>query len=221
MVRNSLQRLVPDLFIRHTDSGKTWTPQTGSGDYVASSADGTKLVAAGYGGFVSTSIDSGKTWTPQTIIGGKDWTGVACSSDGTKIVAVAGYSDYVYTSPDSGKTWVPQTGAGKKNWSAVVCSSDCSRILAVTDSLYTSMDSGVTWAQQTVSGVSGAFSVASSSDGTKLVAALGGGYIYTATASTVLTSGSISGSQYAAVELQYVGNGQFMPLNSIGAITTH
>ena len=203
-----------------TDSGHTWNLQSGSGNYVASSADGTKLVAASFGGFVSTSTDSGHTWTQQTALGGQDWTGVACSSDGTKIVAVAGYIGYLYTSADSGTTWVPQTGAGKRNWSAVVCSSDCSRILAVSDSLLTSLDSGVTWAQQSI-GVTGIFAVASSADGTKLVAALEGGNIYTAVASSVLTSGSISGSQYAAVELQHIGNGQFIPLSSIGAITTH
>ena len=62
---------------------------------VASSADGTKLVAAaaGPGGMegagIYTSVDSGVTW----IRGGNNytyWTSVASSADGTKLVAAAG-----------------------------------------------------------------------------------------------------------------------------------
>ena len=34
----------------------------------------------------------------------------------------------------------------------------------------------------------------------------------------VLTTNGISGSQGSAVELQYLGNGQFMPVSSTGVI---
>jgi hypothetical protein len=54
---------------------------------VASSADGTKLVAAVGGGQIYTSVDSGATWTaadaPST-----NWQSVASSADGSKMVAV-------------------------------------------------------------------------------------------------------------------------------------
>jgi len=82
---------------------------------VASSADGTKLVAVSsgpaaqwngldpVGGYIYTSGDSGVTWT-QT--GSKQaWTSVASSADGTKLVAVASLG-HIYTSGDSGVTWV-------------------------------------------------------------------------------------------------------------------
>jgi photosystem II stability/assembly factor-like uncharacterized protein len=61
---------------------------------VASSADGTKLVAVALTGYIYTSADSGATWT-QT--GAQElWNSVASSADGTKLVAVA-YGDYIYT----------------------------------------------------------------------------------------------------------------------------
>ena len=128
---------------------------------VASSADGTKLVAVSNGninynninnlGYIYTSTDSGVTWKqtgPQT-----NWTSVASSADGTKLVAAAmAYTvDGHEASSDD-----PLVGGG----------------------LYTSSDSGATW---TLTGSSANIlspdwsqgvwhSVASSADGTKLVA---------------------------------------------------
>jgi len=51
----------------------------------------------------------------------------------------------------------------------------------------------------------------------------GSGQIYTAqaaaqTTSMVGTNGYISGGQGTAVELQYIGNNQFMPVSSAGTI---
>jgi hypothetical protein len=58
--------------------------------YVASSADGTKLVAAACGGYLYTSGDSGATWMQTgTSLGAQNWASVASSSNGTKLVAVA------------------------------------------------------------------------------------------------------------------------------------
>jgi hypothetical protein len=77
-----------------------WTP-TGAPRQpwgtVASSADGVKLVAAGYhigdpydyGTGIYTSEDSGVTWT-QTGTPVSFWSQVASSADGTKLVAVGG-----------------------------------------------------------------------------------------------------------------------------------
>src|SRR6266536_810154 len=65
---------------------------------VASSADGTKLVAAARefldscgiysDGLIYTSPDSGATWT-QTSAPTNSWQSVASSADGTKLVAAA------------------------------------------------------------------------------------------------------------------------------------
>jgi photosystem II stability/assembly factor-like uncharacterized protein len=62
---------------------------------VASSADGTKLVAAVIGGYIYTSWDSGATWTQRGS--SQDWQSVASSADGTKLVAVSWYGG-IYTS---------------------------------------------------------------------------------------------------------------------------
>jgi hypothetical protein len=91
---------------------------------VASSADGTKLVAVStnldpatlklVGGNIYTSSDSGAIWTQTGTT--QHWNSVASSSDGTKLVAVSGdllfplkiVGGYIYTSSDSGATWTPR-----------------------------------------------------------------------------------------------------------------
>ena len=91
------------------DSGAAWT-QTGPDVgwmSVASSADGSKLVAAGAGAFTDPdgisgysddylymSTDSGVTWNQTAIQDG--WRAVASSADGTKLVAAV-YFGYIYT----------------------------------------------------------------------------------------------------------------------------
>jgi photosystem II stability/assembly factor-like uncharacterized protein len=62
---------------------------------VASSADGTRLVAVVIGGYIYTSWDSGATWTQRGS--SQSWQSVASSADGTKLVAV-GWNSYIYTS---------------------------------------------------------------------------------------------------------------------------
>ena len=86
---------------------------------LASSADGTRLVAAAntksYGSGVPAPIyvstNAGATWI-QTGTPSNNWSSVACSADGIKLVAVAslcqpgGRGDgLIYTSPDAGASW--------------------------------------------------------------------------------------------------------------------
>ncbi len=67
---------------------------------VASSADGTKLVAVVQNGQIYTSTDSGFTWTPRDS--DRNWKSVASSSDGTKLVAgVDGGPIYTFPGPTS------------------------------------------------------------------------------------------------------------------------
>ncbi len=77
-------------------AGWVWTPRESARYWrgVASSSDGTKLVATESGGRIYTSTDSGVSWTPSESA--RDWYSVASSSDGTKLVAVA-YGDQIYT----------------------------------------------------------------------------------------------------------------------------
>ena len=65
-------------------------------------------------------------------------------------------------------------------------------------------------------------SVASSADGSKLVAVANNGQIYTSHPnSTPGTAGSVTGGQSTAVELQYIGNNQFLPLSHEGTILSY
>jgi len=104
---------------------------------VASSSDGTKLVALAAGtcntdpGYIYISADSGATWTQTGTQQG--WMSVASSSDGTKLVAAADgpcWQDpgYIYISADSGATWT-QTGT-QQWWSSVASSADGTKLVA-------------------------------------------------------------------------------------------
>jgi photosystem II stability/assembly factor-like uncharacterized protein len=160
---------------------QTWT-QTGSPsnywESVASSADGTKLVAAVYGGGIYTSTNSGITWalTSAPSDGQIDsaWYSVASSADGTKLVAVAYYGNPIYVSTNSGMDWA--TNGPVESWQSVACSADGNKLVAVVGPygpIFTSTNCGTTWAQATNVPNEGWVSVASSADGTKLVAAAG------------------------------------------------
>ena len=102
-----------------TDSGATWILQSNAPDAlwhsVASTADGSKLVATVYRGAIYASTNAGVNWTQidQAYSGG--WGTVVSSADGNKLAAaynfpiltptnVQNYSQ-VYFSSDSGATW--------------------------------------------------------------------------------------------------------------------
>ena len=110
-----------------------------------------------------------------------------------------------------------------RNWASVASSADGSKLAAVENGgrIYISTDSGVTWTAHD-SNRSWA-SVTSSADGTKLVAAVNGGQIYTSVPTSVSsttsgTAGYLLGNQNSAIELQYLGNGQFLPISYVGNI---
>ena len=212
--------------------GASWTPQTvglpGSAAWtsLASSSDGTKLAAAGGNG-IYVSSNSGTSWSASS---GGSWSAIASSTDGTKLVA-AQSSGGIYTSINSGGSWLLQTSGlpASAAWSSVSSSSDGSKLAAVINGggIYTSSNFGVTWAQQTNAPVVSWNAIAASADGTKLAAAInntlttGGIYVSVASllsATTVGTTGYLIGGQGSAVELQYIGNSQFMPVSFAGSI---
>jgi hypothetical protein len=89
--------------------------------------------------------------------------------------------------------------------------------------IYSSVNSGITWTLQNGTTNRLWSCIASSADGSKLAAGIYPGGIYYAQASTQTTTttgtnGVISGAQGSAVELQYIGNNQFMPVSSAGVI---
>ncbi len=143
---------------------------------IASSADGTKLVAVVLGDLIYTSTNSGATWTDEKGSVIQDWNAVASSADGTKLVAVAN-NGHIYTSPDSGATWVMRDSS--REWRCVASSADGTKLVAGVENgqLFTSTDSGQTWTPRESTRVW--LGVASSDDGTRLVAAAMNDHVYT------------------------------------------
>jgi len=159
---------------------------------LASSADGMRLVAAGWGpggieadpGPIYTSTNGGNSWTGVAPIFGAsgwweplmNWRSVASSADGTTLFAVGeapgddGFSVPVFLSTNAGATWEE---AGTNNldssWSWVAASADGNKVVAFASyppGMYLSTNSGATW---TLMSVTNAFFGAWSADGTTLV----------------------------------------------------
>ncbi|MFZ0829393.1 MAG: hypothetical protein WAO02_18440 [Verrucomicrobiia bacterium] len=171
----------------YTNNGLTWNITSApayiqSWQSIASSSNGMNLVAsssvAPNTGRIYTSTDAGNTWnlTPPIFL---QWNGVACSADGTKLVATP-YTNSIYTSPDAGATWTtnalpisPSAYSGY-SWS-VASSADGTKLVTggispSVRSIFTSSDSGTTWVSNNAP--NGAwYSVAASADGTILAAA--------------------------------------------------
>ncbi len=174
---------------------------------IASSADGSKLVAVGNQTWFST--NSGMNWTQSTSSGGS--YAVASSADGTKMVSVS-CPGGIYTSTNFGASW-KNTIAPTMNWGAVASSADGTKLVAATDGgynttinggIYTSSDSGNSWTKQTAAPTSNYpqgtipnwLGVASSADGTKLAAASDNGGILNGIGVGICTSAN-SGATWA------------------------
>lgn len=139
-----------------TDSGETWilreTNSNLSLTSVASSSDGSKLLAGGITGYLYTSSDSGLSWTPRMTDGARNWMDVATSSDGTKLIA--GEQNGIYVSSDSGASWSLRLAGTNGSWNAVASSADGNILLAHGRSnglyqLFASYDSGISWVPRT------------------------------------------------------------------------
>ena len=150
-------------------------------------------------------------------------TGLVISADGTKLVACVSPGG-IYTSANSGATWGNST-APWINWNCLAASADCTRLAAGISNgvIYISANFGASWSALTGSSNTVWSALATSADGSKLAggvnATSGGIYYSTAgTQSTTSTNGFLTGSQGSAVELQYIGNNQFMPVSSVGTI---
>lgn len=207
------------------DSGVTWNVQNSAPSTswfsVASSANGSNLVAVVAGGGIYT--NSGSTWA-ATSAPSKNWVSVASSADGTKLAAVE-TSGGIYTSVNAGSTWNQQTNAPSKTWSAIASSADGSKLVSASQNggIYNSINYGVLWSQQPGTTNKLWNCITTSADGGKLAAGVFGGGIYYNQVSlqgstTTGTNGILSGVQGSAVELQYIGNNQFMPVSSSGLI---
>jgi hypothetical protein len=222
----------PSVIYTSSDSGNTWTSNnvaaaSGLNLYgwrgVASSADGKILIASAVVGgavfpnfyaFIST--NSGADWAPLR----NDIAFIACSSDGTKLVADAYSSNSIITSTNSGVTW-NVTNSPVANWRALASSADGSKLVAVVGGghIYTSSDSGNSWTTNNVS-VQNWFSVASSADGNKLVAAVQNGGIYASSDSgKSWTTNNAPAQNWYSVASSADGNKLFACVNGGGIWT--
>jgi hypothetical protein len=165
----------PGGIYRSLDSGATWTvtraPNTNHWTSIACSADGTRLAAASGNyavppyfsvpGAIYLSSDSGETWAKASAPEGKLWVSIACSADGTRLIAA---ESLVYVSTNSGATWT--TAGVPPFYPHVASSADGTRLAAAgyPGLIYFSTDSAATW---TATGAGSNYwsSLASSADG--------------------------------------------------------
>jgi hypothetical protein len=228
-----------------SDSGVTWTQVgvnyvSGYCSSVACSANGKIVYVQFNNGTVEKSTDSGATWTSAgsgtvnnfiacTADGSTLITGnVACSGNGTYRAKLSGGS--ISVSINSGSTFPVGVTAPAAGVTCLAVSSDCTKLVAAVSNglLYASSNLGATWTTLTATNQTWS-SVWMSADGSKFAATVGtvqgvpGGVNYCnlsplPNTSTTTTSGSLCGSQGSAVELQYLGGGQFMPVGSTGLL---
>ncbi len=199
------------------DYGATWLPRvTNYWNAVACSADGNTIYAAGTGTKLYATDTHGIIWWLRDT--NRQWRALACSADGTRLIASA--DNRLLTSADSGATWTVREST--RTWSAVACSADGTRLFAaaMANRIYYSSDSGVTWVARESNRLWS--SLTCSADGLRAVAGVCDetpARVYTAGASTSLgTGGGLRGDRGTAVELQYIGNGQFIVLSYSGTV---
>ena len=199
-----------------SDSGVTWTIKSDWPYPLAMSADGTKLVANNGSG-ISFSTDSGTTWnTPESLQASDLWW-AAMSADGTKM-ATFGFTSGLITSADAGATWVDCTNAPKATIGVnLLISADGSKLILVGDfAAYSSTNSGASFQKLTSLAV---YFIAISGDGSQILIegdspVASGAYFYQ-------PDWTLHGGQGDSIELQYVGNGVFLPISVLGGITAY
>jgi len=168
------------------------------------------------GTFIGCSADGSKVFTSN----------IACSGNGAYLARLAG--GVISVSTNAGAGWAVIPAAPAANLSCLAASSDCTRLVAgVTNGLlYASANRGATWTALTTTNQFWS-SAWLSADGSKLAATVnkigsieGGIFccIMSAQPNTTSTNSTICGSQGSAVELQYIGNNQFMPVSFSGLL---
>lgn len=162
---------------------------------IATSADGTKLVAAGSGvGLIYASANSGVDWHATSAPRGS-WHALASSADGTILLAAG--SDFggltngsgtatgatsarIYTSTNSGASWAQASRMPTNvSWTCAAASADGQKLVVAAElgGIYVSTNAGTTWNLSSAPNRRWN-SVASSADGNRLVAlaATGGAF---------------------------------------------
>jgi hypothetical protein len=178
-----------------TNGGASWRPSNAPAtnwSWIASSADGVRLVAAQLGDYLNenggiyTSVDSGRHWSLSGA-GAAAWFSVASSADGNRLVAAAFHTNsynfpgMISISTNAGANWGP-AGAPADYWTTVACSADGSKLVAGgSGALYTSTDFGASWTSNSMP-YQYWRCVASSADGARLSGVANLDRVYTAIA---------------------------------------
>jgi hypothetical protein len=222
-----------------TDFGRTWTQSgllSAFCQSVACSADGKIVYAVTTGGTLETSTNSGATWATGTgglttisctADGSRAFTGnIACSGNGTNLATFT--SSTISVSTNSGTSFDVVVPVPSGNLTCLAVSGDSTRLVAGVSNgmLYASANLGATWTAVTSTNQfwSGAWMSVDGSRFAATVSTVGGttGGIYNygvnVLPNTISTNSTISGSQGTAVELQFVGNNQWMPVSSAGTV---
>ena len=208
--------LVGVVLLAADSFAQTWTNSGAPNldwECIASSADGSRLVAGAFGWGYCISTNSGATWVTNTEpqygppYAYGSWTAIASSADGTTLAAI-NYTA-IWASTNSGATWFSNNVPGVSYLACLALSADGKK-LAVADGrlstpglIYTSTNLGVT-VVPTTSPAYNWTSIASSADGAKLVAAAlnsqGFALIYTSTNSgATWVSNSVPGDSWQSV----------------------
>ncbi len=218
------------------DYGTTWSYNTanlgnGVGEPFAALSDDGKVLYDGT--IVSTNSGTNFTyWAGNNNSEPPQNACVACSRDGSKVLAGQPYADtlngFPFISTNYGVTWLitggslgtslPDTG----NWKCVTMSGDGTKLAAAQSNgyIYLSTDSGNTWSQQTAAGVGEWCSIVFSSDGSRLIAGQNNGhYFVRPNYITQWSTVYVYGGPYANMELVYTGGGLWTPAFYTGNFT--
>jgi photosystem II stability/assembly factor-like uncharacterized protein len=183
---------------------------------------------------VYATSNSGASWAAITTLPPAVSIGtinsIAASADGSKLWLATSLAG-ILQSADSGATWIP-SGAPALSWITVSVSADGRSLLAgeTTGGLYRSEDGGNTWIQVNApaAGVTWAVPIAASANLQNALAyaawsfavatpTVPADHLYRIAASTTPgTAGALSGGQFEAVALQFVGANTFLVLNASG-----
>ncbi|CAB4686933.1 MAG: hypothetical protein F2664_01550 [Actinobacteria bacterium] len=129
-----------------TSTTNTWryTASTTNGSIIALCADGDGLYLSTDAGTSASKVKGFSAYSVSENV----CSGIAISSNGTKIVAIIGPVGHMLISTNSGSTWSEVSRLAGISWSDLTMSADGTRITAIeysTGYMYTSVDSGATW----------------------------------------------------------------------------
>jgi len=201
-----------------TNSGQSWA-QTASPlnlfypSSIASSADGSRLIALTSTALISTNF--GRSWTPNPTVGGE---GCAASAAGLKMLAL-GSNPYVST--NAGVSWTNYANLLWEEFRAAASSADGTTLAALADAgVWHSTNSGVSWMRSADAPTSSYGSIASSADGARLILAQGFSVptpLYVSTDSgTTWTSANAPSNAWQAVASAADGNTLVAAVNGGG-----